>query len=504
MEPRQERMNSMVVNYATAKKHIKKRASNAALYDSINTLYDVAADYVGKKFSVLADSLSAYAGYIPDGNKPYYTGQNAGVDDVSQMWWSQIATAFSMTPCVINAWSGSKVSDIDATTQGFTPMADAKRCQALHAVEGSLSLQKETGSYFAVSDGKISKSTNVNYESAIIDVAAGECLLVSLISMSPIASYITATNDLGVVIQDYITGSGTAMPVTDYAVTVPDGATKLYLTSRITSTHTDKDLSVRKGATANVLGKAYKVVDDKVEEISSANYNSIVCSVKSGDELLLNFVTMSTNADYIIAVNWRGEVVDKQVTGTGTATPIRMYHYTVPANAVKLYVSSRVRSSGEADDLLLQYGSVPDVIFFWGGANDFSKDNAAIGDYNGGVWPTSISTFSDAYATAIKLMQQKYPRAEIICLSFPMITRTKTAANGTEVNSEGKSIADYNDVIRKIAAATQCKYLDVTSCGITRQNAYPTYCVDSATVPLHPNKLGQELYAKQIIRGMLK
>lgn len=351
--------------------------------------------FEGKYFSILGDSISTYAGYIPEGNKVYYTGDNAGVDDVSQTWWSIVGNTLGMNLAVNNSWSGSKVSDIDASTQDFTPMSDVARCQALHKESEPLSITISEGEYYSVADGKVAKAANSNYKAAVIDVNAGESYAINLVAMSANAAYITAADDDGNVVASEITGNGSTVAYRDYIFKVPDGATKLYLTCRIRASALDDDLAVK----------------------------SVI---------------------------------------------------------------------------------VPDVIFFWGGANDFSKANAAIGTWEGGAYPTTASTFSDAYALTIKRMQEKYPAAKIYCLSFPMITRTKSATNGTEYNSENKTIADYNAVIKKMCELFACQYIDVTGCGITRFNAYPTYCQDSATVPLHPNKEGMKLYATKIIREIEK
>lgn len=86
----------------------------------------------GKKLSVMGDSISAFQGYIPSGNAPYYTGQNSGVSSYEQMWWQRICDQTGMHRLVINAWSGSKVSGIDASTSNFVPMSDVSRAQGLH------------------------------------------------------------------------------------------------------------------------------------------------------------------------------------------------------------------------------------------------------------------------------------------------------------------------------------------------------------------------------------
>nr|DAG09924.1 MAG TPA: GDSL-like Lipase/Acylhydrolase [Caudoviricetes sp.] len=86
----------------------------------------------GKKLSVMGDSISAFQGYIPSGNAAYYTGQNSGVSSYEQMWWQRICDQTGMHRLVINAWSGSKVSGIDASISNFVPMSDVSRAQGLH------------------------------------------------------------------------------------------------------------------------------------------------------------------------------------------------------------------------------------------------------------------------------------------------------------------------------------------------------------------------------------
>lgn len=63
----------------------------------------------GLKLSLLGDSISSFAGYVPAGNDVYYTGSNHGINSVEQMWWKLLCTKTGMTPLVIDAWSGSSI-----------------------------------------------------------------------------------------------------------------------------------------------------------------------------------------------------------------------------------------------------------------------------------------------------------------------------------------------------------------------------------------------------------
>lgn len=88
----------------------------------------------GKKMSLLGDSISAYNGTIPVGNDAYYTGNNAGVSDFANMWWSVLCTRTGMLPLIIDGYSGSGVTQLeDAQHIAKVPMSSDARCGALHS-----------------------------------------------------------------------------------------------------------------------------------------------------------------------------------------------------------------------------------------------------------------------------------------------------------------------------------------------------------------------------------
>lgn len=89
---------------------------------------------IGKKLSLLGDSISAYTGTIPAGNDVYYTGNNSGVSAPEQMWWAVLCSKTGMQPLVINGWSGSGVTQLtDSAHVSKVPMSDTSRDQALHS-----------------------------------------------------------------------------------------------------------------------------------------------------------------------------------------------------------------------------------------------------------------------------------------------------------------------------------------------------------------------------------
>ena len=73
----------------------------------------------GKKVSFYGDSITTFAGYIPDGNATYYTGSNAGVTNVDQTWWKKTIDALGLNLIVNNSWSGRRVSEVGRTDDGY-------------------------------------------------------------------------------------------------------------------------------------------------------------------------------------------------------------------------------------------------------------------------------------------------------------------------------------------------------------------------------------------------
>lgn len=99
-----------------------------AVYDiNGNSLLEQRKVYNEKTLSILGDSISTFAGYIPSGNANYYTGSNCGVFSVDDTWWKKLIDALGIELLVNNSWSGSRVT----TTNGNAAAGCMTRCQAL-------------------------------------------------------------------------------------------------------------------------------------------------------------------------------------------------------------------------------------------------------------------------------------------------------------------------------------------------------------------------------------
>lgn len=92
------------------------------LYDAQGNELPISAKsiYSGKKFSILGDSISTYAGYIPEENLVFYTGSNCGVKSVDDTWWMKLINAFEAELCINNSFSGGRVTNTrDETSGGY-------------------------------------------------------------------------------------------------------------------------------------------------------------------------------------------------------------------------------------------------------------------------------------------------------------------------------------------------------------------------------------------------
>ena len=143
----------------------------------------------------------------------------------------------------------------------------------------------------------------------------------------------------------------------------------------------------------------------------------------------------------------------------------------------------------------------PDVIIVYMGTNDYDH-NVALGTYDGhDTIPSTVATFSDAYAVTLDKILTKYKHAEVWCCTLqPMERHGQTGF--PEKNNLGLTPEDYNEVIRKIAHAMNCKVLEHSQCGITYYNM-PEYFEDWSGSKEHPNKAGHTLIARHDIRFML-
>ena len=89
--------------------------------------------FTGRRLSVLGDSVSAFAGYIPWDEYSYYSSMNFGA---ASMWWAVLAEHTGMELCKINAVSGSGVVVPEDAASARLLAGGSDRCKDLLSGDG--------------------------------------------------------------------------------------------------------------------------------------------------------------------------------------------------------------------------------------------------------------------------------------------------------------------------------------------------------------------------------
>lgn len=74
------------------------------------------SNFIGKKISILGDSISTYKGYIPESYSTFYPYPTADFGDVNQTWWMQVINTLGATLLKNNSWGGSCVAEGTGTS----------------------------------------------------------------------------------------------------------------------------------------------------------------------------------------------------------------------------------------------------------------------------------------------------------------------------------------------------------------------------------------------------
>lgn len=107
--------------------------NNVNIYDKFN----------GKKLSIVGDSISTFAGYIPSGYETFYPSSTlaqsgtGSLTAVEQTWWYKLCEETGLTLLKNASWSGSWVTgDTSSTTNAMTA-ASTKRIADLKGSDGT-------------------------------------------------------------------------------------------------------------------------------------------------------------------------------------------------------------------------------------------------------------------------------------------------------------------------------------------------------------------------------
>lgn len=172
--------------------------------------------------------------------------------------------------------------------------------------------------------------------------------------------------------------------------------------------------------------------------------------------------------------------------------------------------SSKIPMSSDTRTGRLHSGSTnPDVILIAGGVNDYTYAMSAQSEpleWNGLTAPVLGNSFTEAYACMIKKLQTNYPQALIV--AFTTFFTMRGTDNGyTLTHTVGSNVytqADYNAKIQCVCDEMHIPCFRMDNIGFNRANMYPTYAVDSSTIPTHPNANGQKLIGEAVALKLLE
>lgn len=187
-------------------------------------------------------------------------------------------------------------------------------------------------------------------------------------------------------------------------------------------------------------------------------------------------------------------------------TSIEISNYTNPA--VSGYQITNIISSIHAASV--NY----DLVFVWGGTNDWANGNVPMGEMYTGqtgtlILNTDTNTFYGRIASACQLLLSKYPTAEIYFMT-PMHRKTFQSqyANDLTPNSAGCYLHQYVQAIKDVTAYYSIPCIDLWSeAGINpnieaQATAYFNHNVPGESTPdlLHPDANGHIQIAKVVER----
>lgn len=150
-----------------------------------------------------------------------------------------------------------------------------------------------------------------------------------------------------------------------------------------------------------------------------------------------------------------------------------------------LIAASNIKRCNNLNRGLLQ----PDLIIIAVGINDYSCD-------------VPIDNFSAAYSKMLQQIKDNYPGAIIVCVS-PWFTQRGKWDGEAFRNELGLTIDEYSHIVDRISSEWDCLFFDTDVMGFTKENYYPTYCIDSEECPTHPNAAGQKLIGETLSEWMI-
>lgn len=239
------------------------------------------------------------------------------------------------------------------------------------------------------------------------------------------------------------------------------------------------------GKRLSIMGDSISAFSDDIPEGNRSYYPA--AGVTTRDQMWYNIVAEKLTMIPDLINGWSGSCVTFGIRNDTTYLP------------------------ASSDSRCANLGTSPDIILVAMGVNDYTYMGSAdkFGTWDGStslgvsIDVYDVSTFKTAYASMIAKIRYNYPNAELFCIT-PWFTERHDSDTGvTFLNDIGKQEYEYSEAVKDICLVMNCEYLEGTNIGFNRDNFYPTYAQDSATIPTHPNPAGHAHMADSIIRQLL-
>lgn len=150
-----------------------------------------------------------------------------------------------------------------------------------------------------------------------------------------------------------------------------------------------------------------------------------------------------------------------------------------PSYEIESYGCSDARTGNLAKD-----GRGPDVILVYLGTNDWGCGIRVMPERG----ETSLGVFANAYSAMLAKLRDKYPDAEIWCLTLMESTFSARPDFVFPYRAGGWHINEYNEAIRTCAQKASCRLID-----LYRHKPYDT--IDG----FHPNASGMQTIADAVL-----
>lgn len=327
-------------------------------------------------------------------------------------------------------------------------------------------------------------------------------------------------------------GEDTNFNVTDYKITAPSGTKKLIVNTstgfrypmikkHVPSTTENLDTVLNIGERDKKIGLVSvnptvtygTVVHFNQTTASDANYMHAEYSCTGGKTYYITGRNFSSNYPMIMFVNGDGDVCYTSGNALTNSKPYFDMKVAAPLDAVTLIVNSYkgwdidIKVDGEETLYgTLQNQQLTGVYLGETPTKEIEYDLVeGSWVYNSAKAERNLSKFGYAYAIMLERIMKTYPTATVICCTMNECERTTGIDLGfPERNCVYETVADYNNVIEKLAKAFGAMIVDHHSCGITYYNidSYMSDYSSSTGEGLHPNAAGMALIAQKTVKDL--